>query len=689
MAIHFACASCNSKYTVKDRHAGKESICKVCGHQVQVPPVRPSRATPNRVPPPFSGKVTPESKKVPPPTPIDSTLPHGARNFRTPLIAIGAAIMLIIPVPIFLVVRNKPASPNTDEKVGGQPVSSNKTSPQQARVTDEPVTPRPKVDSVPGANEKEGERPGTPAKKGDPKQPDKEVAKGKDADPIKANIDRAIAIHEAEKREYRKKVGEHFDKSIAEARAFANELGFTAEVAAFHKAVGEYFDKREDDARKDGDKKLVDQIKQDRKNFADDGELPDTLPAEIKNMKQAVLLSKQRVSEGKSRVGRLNAERKAFGETGELPSHIPKGIVLMAQDGLAKLRAAYELAIKDYTKARKDDEATWAEKEQEKAEREWKKFQAFFKRIDNEAAIAKSQSDSASAVDAIANGLEWLARKQLKDGSWAFDGSSKDKIAATGMALLPFLGDGEWLKPEGKYKKTVENGLDWLRKQIGDGGGFNGSNNMYSHAIATLALCEATRMTKDPALKAKSALVVSYIVGAQGRNGSWGYSGPGSSEGDTSIVGWQIQALNTAIKAEILFDKGKVFTNANKFLESVSTDSGSKYGYTTKGASQTLTPVGLLSRYAMGMIDPMGEAYGRGVDFIKQFPPHKGYFDMYYYYYATRAVVLRGGEGWRKFWEPKMRVMLIDLQNKGGNDEKRGSWEKDQGFIGSRNTSVG
>jgi hypothetical protein len=30
-----------------------------------------------------------------------------------------------------------------------------------------------------------------------------------------------------------------------------------------------------------------------------------------------------------------------------------------------------------------------------------------------------------------------------------------------------------------------------------------------------------------------------------------------------------------------------------------------------------------------------------------------------------------------------MRDMLVDLQNKGGDLDKRGSWEKDQGFIGS------
>jgi hypothetical protein len=282
---------------------------------------------------------------------------------------------------------------------------------------------------------------------------------------------------------------------------------------------------------------------------------------------------------------------------------------------------------------------------------------------------------------AVGSGLAWLARKQLKDGSWEFDGSNRDKVAATGMALLPFLAAGETHKFGTKYKKTVENGLNWLMARLGSGGSL-GTSNMYAHAIATVALCEAAGMTKDPNVKAKAAQAVNYIVHAQGRNGSWGYTGPAPSEGDTSIVGWQIQALASAKLAEIKFEKDKAYKEANKFLESVSSDSGAKYGYRDRTVSQTLTPVGLLSRYYMGEMGPRHPAFGRGVDFLKQFPPTKNYFDMYYYYYATQVVHFYEGPDWHKFWNPKMRDLLIDLQNKAGGDDLRGSWDKDQGFIG-------
>jgi hypothetical protein len=294
------------------------------------------------------------------------------------------------------------------------------------------------------------------------------------------------------------------------------------------------------------------------------------------------------------------------------------------------------------------------------------------------------QRDGGTEVSqaAVGRGLAWLARKQLKDGSWEFDGSSKDKVAATGMALLPFLAAGETHKFGTKYKETVRRGMEWLVSKMSSGNGSFGTNNMYAHAIATIALCEAVGMTKDPVIKAKATMAVNYIINAQGRNGSWGYTGPAPSEGDTSIVGWQIQALASAKMAEIKFDADKIYKNANKFLESVSTDSGSKYGYRDRGASQTLTPVGLLSRYYMKEMGPRHPAFARGVDFLKQFPPQKGYFDMYYYYYATQVVHFYDGPDWHKFWNPKMRDMLVDLQRK-GDESIDGSWDRDQGFIGS------
>src|SRR5262249_44285216 len=68
--------------------------------------------------------------------------------------------------------------------------------------------------------------------------------------------------------------------------------------------------------------------------------------------------------------------------------------------------------------------------------------------------LLKRDGGTTDSQAAVGRGLAWLARKQLKDGSWEFDGSSKEKVAATGMALLPFLGAGETHRENAKYRKT-------------------------------------------------------------------------------------------------------------------------------------------------------------------------------------------------------------------------------------------
>ena len=80
---------------------------------------------------------------------------------------------------------------------------------------------------------------------------------------------------------------------------------------------------------------------------------------------------------------------------------------------------------------------------------------------------------------------------------------------------------------DGRYKQTVQAGVDWLVSNIdmtqgNNYGGFKSVTNMYSQGIATLALVEAYGMTRDPALKPAAQAAIDYIQKAQGRNGSWG-----------------------------------------------------------------------------------------------------------------------------------------------------------------------
>jgi hypothetical protein len=279
----------------------------------------------------------------------------------------------------------------------------------------------------------------------------------------------------------------------------------------------------------------------------------------------------------------------------------------------------------------------------------------------------------------VARGLVWLAKQQRTNGSWVYDGNHRqDTISATGMALLPFLGAGQTHKVsrDNRYNKTVEAGLRYLISQQEPTGRFRGAG-MYAQAIATIALCEAYGMSGDRGLlQLPAQRAVNYIQSAQAVDGSWGYQA--NQTGDTSIVGWQVQALQSARLCKDLVVDRRVLERARKFLDSVASGpSKSTYGYRTPGATPTLTAVGLLSRYYADGWGPNHPGMAGGVAYLmKNWMPDPKRMDMYYYYYATQVLHFFEGPEWYKEWNPRMRDMLIDLQVPEGKKDA-GSWNPD------------
>ncbi|MBA4066536.1 MAG: hypothetical protein C0501_23095 [Isosphaera sp.] len=311
---------------------------------------------------------------------------------------------------------------------------------------------------------------------------------------------------------------------------------------------------------------------------------------------------------------------------------------------------------------------------------------------------------------AVARGLAWLARQQKADGSWQFDGTSKEeKIAATGMCLLPFLAAGETHKSGKKYQQYVTAGLAYLVKNcpvLGDKAGVL-TDNAYAQGIATLALCEAYAMTRDDALKAPAQAAVNAVQRAQGPNGSWGYSTKNPNNGDTSITGWQVQALTAARLSKDLTVDARVVRKAVAFLDLAGADPDgndpksarkSAYGYqdnTRARPGTSLTAVGLWCRSSIDNWTPDNAAMQAGVLGLMKRPPaapeKAALLDMYYFYYATQVLHAFGGDEWKEWNEGKkqaggtrkggMRDWLVDLQVR-KDGANLGSWEADAGTVG-------
>ena len=335
--------------------------------------------------------------------------------------------------------------------------------------------------------------------------------------------------------------------------------------------------------------------------------------------------------------------------------------------------------------------------------------------------------DGGAGENAVEAGLAWLARHQSKDGSWSFDFSNSCKlcdngaphtsrVAATALALLPFLGAGYTHERQGKYQKVVEDGLVFLLKrgifselantfdyQDRFGPSFSDPgkllpSEMYVHGLATIVLCEAHAMSRKklPRLREAAQGAVNFIERAQDqRLGGWRYS-PNQSPGDLSVTAWQIMALKSAKLADLHVSQQAIYW-ASDFLDAVELDGGRQYNYLVKetlaerghfngvgpDSQRTCNATGLLLRMYLGW-EPGEKMLDEGMEIIERFGPLRpGETEccLYYAYYATLAMHHYGGSGWNR-WASELSGFLVHTQAKSGHES--GSW-----FFPDRHADAG
>jgi hypothetical protein len=307
--------------------------------------------------------------------------------------------------------------------------------------------------------------------------------------------------------------------------------------------------------------------------------------------------------------------------------------------------------------------------------------------------LLKQYGGNDATEKAVMMALKWLAEHQNKQtGAWSLvhgpdnPGRRPNSYnAATGLALMCFLGAGQ-THLEGEFKETVFRGLSFLIRNMRPTsghmswyvGGGKGSDDMYAHGIATIALCEAYGMTKDVALVEAAQSGINFLTYAQNQEtGGWHYAPKG--RGDTSIVGWQMMALKSAAMAGLAVDLN-VVRKANFFLDQMAWDQGTAYHYDFRKAAESAgynascTACALLCRMYSGVPKDNPALQAIIAKFDKAGPNNNA---TYYNYYATQVMKQYGGKEWER-WNERMRDKLLGQQSTSG--KTAGSWYWDDGF---------
>ncbi len=307
----------------------------------------------------------------------------------------------------------------------------------------------------------------------------------------------------------------------------------------------------------------------------------------------------------------------------------------------------------------------------------------------SKAQLIRREGGTTASEKAVQEGLNWLMRHQRDDGGWSLDVRNECRgqpvcpedvhavsdTAATGLALLPFLGAGHIHNKPSRYQDQVHRGLDWLvshQQKTGElylGGLFNAQ--MYSHAIATMALCEAYGISKDPRLKVPAQLGIDFIVQSQNKyDGGWRYT-PGM-EGDTSVFGWQMFALRSARLSGLNVPKN-VLRGCAHYLDEAGADKHrTTYSYLPgRPATPVMSAEGLLCRQYLGWPRDY-PAMVKGAAGVWNDLQASNERNIYYWYYATQLLHNMQNKAWRQ-WNVRVRDGLIAMQI-GGKGCDRGSW---------------
>ncbi len=289
----------------------------------------------------------------------------------------------------------------------------------------------------------------------------------------------------------------------------------------------------------------------------------------------------------------------------------------------------------------------------------------------------------------VVRALEWLKGCQLADGSWSGDGAARNPAAMTGLALLCFLAHGETPASSERYGGTVGRAIRWLAaRQRGDG---SFDDNAYANAIAVYAISESYFLTRIPSLRLAMEGGLGRIVAGQQDTGAFTYGYAKNGRRDTSVAGWQVQALKAGFVAGAdVPGLAAALRRCADGLRANHEPSTGRFLYAPEpgkadGSRPTLacTGIGVLSLQMLGL------AGGREVEGgLRALGDHRPDYrapegtgrPLYAWYYITQAMFREGKSAWRR-WNGAFARTMAAAQNADGSWVSAGAEETEMGPV--------
>jgi prenyltransferase beta subunit len=276
--------------------------------------------------------------------------------------------------------------------------------------------------------------------------------------------------------------------------------------------------------------------------------------------------------------------------------------------------------------------------------------------------------------DAINRGLEWLASRQLENGSFGtLVENYRGNPGVAGLCGMAFLSAGS-TPGRGPYGEAIDQTIEFVMSCSTPTGFIvsseaEGRDPMYGHGFATLFLAEVYGMTEREDVRDALTLAVELIVDTQNAEGGWRYF-PRPDDADVSVTVCELMALRAARNAGIYVPKETIDRGVEYLRQNQNEDGGFRYQLVRPQESEfPRSAAAITALYTSGIHE--GEIIDDGLAYVLRYLPgdenrRSSQYFYYAHYYAAQATWFAGEDYWNQ-WYPAARDELLAEQLEDGS----------------------